>query len=124
MTIHALVLEETPVKLWGLSSTERLRRQLKEAGAATLLDSPSELPASGRVLLLDGRFLFEVRTLSGLMKRSNSLLRYPGDDSIAAAIVDVADVESVRDFLAGKRERAPKYLDSIREIGTGKPLVR
>jgi phosphatidylglycerophosphate synthase len=114
MTIHALVLEETPVKLWGLSSTERLRRQLKEAGVATLLDSPSELPASGRVLLLDGRFLFEVRTLSGLMKRSNSLLRYPGDDSIAAAIVDVADVESVRDFLAGKRERAPKYLDSIR----------
>lgn len=114
MTIHALVLEESPVKLWGLSSTERLRRQLQEAGGAMLLDSASELPSSGQVLLLDGRFLFEVRTLSGLMKRSDTLLLDPADDSVAAAIVDAGRVQEARDIMAAGQGPAPAAMELIK----------
>jgi phosphatidylglycerophosphate synthase len=113
MTIHALILEETPVRLWGLSANERLRRQLKEAGGVKLVASAVELPDFGQVLLLNGRYLFEVRTLSGLMTKSNSLLRCPQDGGVAAAIVDAANVDAARDALVRGADAAPGALESI-----------
>jgi len=111
MTIHALVLEETPVKLWGLSASERLRRQLKEAGGVKLVASPAELPDSGQILLLNGRYLFEVRTLSGLMTKSNSLLICAEDGGAAAAIVDASNADAARDCMTGATKAAS--LESI-----------
>jgi len=116
MTIYALVLEETPVRLWGLSASERLRRQLKEAGGVKLLASAAELPGSGQVLLLNGRYLFEVRTLVGLMSKSNALLLYPGDGSVAAAIVDASHVGDARNWMARKADVAPGELESITPV--------
>ncbi len=113
MTIHALILEETPVRLWGLSANERLRRQLKEAGGVKLVASAVELPDSGQVLLLNGRYLFEVRTLSGLITKSNSLLRCPQDGGVAAAIIDAANVDAARDALIRGADAAPGALESI-----------
>ena len=69
MSLSAIVLEESPVRLWGLSSRQRLRRQLREAGGVQWLDSLDRLTESGRVLLLNGNYLFEVRTLAGLLER-------------------------------------------------------
>ena len=113
MTIHALVLEETTVKLWGLSASERLRRQLKEAGGVKLVAAPAELPDSGLVLLLNGRYLFEVRTLSGLMSKRNSLLRCPQDGGVAAAIVDAANVNAAQARMTGDADAASGSLESI-----------
>jgi hypothetical protein len=113
MTIHALVLEETPVKLWGLSASERLRRQLKEAGGVELASSSADLPGSGQILLLDGRYLFEVRTLSGLMGKNNSLLICPDDGLVAAAIVDAASLDLALDCMSGGQDRASAALESI-----------
>jgi len=116
MTISALVLEETPVKLWGLSTSERLRRQLKEAGGVNLLASSAELPGSGQVLLLNGRYLFEVRTLSGLMSKNNSLLLFPQDGSVAAAIVDAANVDVARACMTGKVDESSASLESVTPV--------
>lgn len=113
MTIHALVLEETAVRLWGLSASERLRRQLKEAGGVKLVPSAAELPQTGVILLLNGNFLFEVRTLSGLMTKSNSLLRSPKDGSVAAAIIDAANVDAARDCISGRQNASSAALQSI-----------
>ena len=113
MTIHALVLEETPIRLWGLSASERLRRQLKEAGGVKLVASVDELPDSGQVLLLNGRYLFEVRTLSGLMMKSNSLLRCPEDGGVAAAIIDAANVDTARDCMTQGLNGTSAFLESI-----------
>ena len=113
MTIQALVLEETPVKLWGLTASERLKRQLKEAGGVKLVSSSSEFSESGKILLLNGRYLFEVRTLSGLMSKDNSLLLFPQDGSIAAAIVDSSRVDSARDCMEGRLDAAQAELNSI-----------
>jgi phosphatidylglycerophosphate synthase len=116
MTILALVLEETPVKLWGLSASERLRRQLQEAGGVKLVASPAELPDTGQVLLLNGHYLFEVRTLAGLLTKSNSLLRCPQDGGVAAAIVDAANVDAARDCMTGKQDAAAASLESITPV--------
>jgi phosphatidylglycerophosphate synthase len=113
MAIHALVLNETPVKLWGLSAAERLRRQLKEAGGVKWVDSESGLPGSGQVLLLNGSYLFEVRTLSGLLSKSNSLLHCPQDGSVAAAIVDAENVDAARACMTGEQDSASSPLESI-----------
>jgi phosphatidylglycerophosphate synthase len=113
MTIHALVLEETPVKLWGLSACERLHRQLKEAGGVKVVGALSELPGSGEILLLNGSFLFEVRTLLGLLSRRNSLLRYQQDGIVAAAIVDAANLDAARACMAGQDDTAFPPLESL-----------
>jgi phosphatidylglycerophosphate synthase len=113
MTIHALVLEETTVRLWGLSASERLRRQLKEAGGVKLVPSAAELPKTGVILLLNGNFLFEVRTLSGLMTKSNSLLHSPQDGSVAAAIIDAANIDAARDSISGRQNASSAALQSI-----------
>ena len=116
MTIHALVLEETPVKLWGLSASERLRRQLQEAGGVMLVAAPAELPGSGQVLLLNGRYLFEVRTLAGLMSKRNSLLRCPQDGGVAAAIVDAANVDAALACMKRETDTASGSLESITPV--------
>jgi phosphatidylglycerophosphate synthase len=113
MTIHALVLEETTVRLWGLSASERLRRQLKEAGGVKLVPSAAELPKTGVILLLNGNFLFEVRTLSGMMTKSNSLLHSPQDGSVAAAIIDAANIDAARDCISGRQNASSAALQSI-----------
>ena len=116
MTIHALVLEQTPVKLWGLTARERLRRQLKEAGDVKLLGSEAELPSSGRLLLLNGHFLFEVRTLAGLLGKNNVMLVHPDKGRVAAAVVDAGRLEAVRDCVSGKHEASCDGLESITPV--------
>jgi len=113
MTINALVLGEIPVKLWGLSASERLRRQLKEAGGAQLVASRAELPGAGPVLLLNGRYLFEVRTLAGLMAKKDSLLICPRDGGVAGAIVDVANADVAGKCITGEQDAASAPLTSI-----------
>jgi phosphatidylglycerophosphate synthase len=113
MTINALVLGENPVTLWGLSASTRLRRQLKEAGGVTLAQTPAGLPGSGQVLLLNSRYLFEVRTLTGLMEKENVLLLCQRDGGVAAALVDSAHVEVATDCVAGKTPPSSAPLTSI-----------
>jgi hypothetical protein len=113
MSTFALVLEETPVKLWGLSASERLRRQLKSVGGVTMLKSDQAPPAAGRFLLLNANFLFELRTLSGLLELDNTALTYPGDKTVAAAIVDVDHLAATRESMKNQPCEVPEFLDSI-----------
>ena len=102
MTIYALVSENSPVHLWGLSSAQRLKRQLKaiskessgDLSEIRWLDSAGEAPGNSQVLLLNGSFLFENRTLKGVMEKLNSILQHT-DETAAAAFVDADHLESV-----------------------------
>jgi len=106
MTLSALVLSETPAKLWGLSSMERLRRQTREIGEVNWLGDSGELPAEGEVLLLLGRFLFETRTLKGLMGNPGSVLVAP-DGTLAAAFVAASRAQEVLEFLVSGSKAIP-----------------
>ncbi|MEE8339864.1 MAG: CDP-alcohol phosphatidyltransferase family protein [Xanthomonadales bacterium] len=113
MITHALVIEESPVELWGLSARERIRRQLQAIGGVELLESGSEIPTSGRVLLLNGHFLFEIRTFAGLLQRQNTVLSYPGDGRPAAVIADFDLASSCEDYITGRTDTPPDKLAYI-----------
>ena len=87
MPISALMLNDSPVKLWGLSSKQRLRGQIREMGEIEWLEDIADLPPGGSVLLLDGNYLFEIRTLRNLLERPDSILHCSSDDRPAAAFV-------------------------------------
>lgn len=89
MMISAVMLHDTPVRLWGLSSSQRLRRQIGEMGGIEWLDDLADLPPGGSVLLLDGNYLFEIRTLRNLIEKPDSILHCASDGRPAAAFVGV-----------------------------------
>jgi len=89
MMISAVMLHDTSVRLWGLNSNQRLRRQIGEMGGIEWLDDIADLPPGGSALLLDGNYLFEIRTLRSLIERPDSMLHCASDGRPAAAFVDV-----------------------------------
>ncbi|MCW8926267.1 MAG: CDP-alcohol phosphatidyltransferase family protein [Xanthomonadales bacterium] len=102
MTTYALVYENSDVRLWGLDSAQRIRRQLAQLGKenpASLgdihwLKNPAEAPGNTEVLVLNGSFLFELRTLKGVLERPGSVLLHD-DGSVAAALTDSAWLKEV-----------------------------
>ena len=94
MSIYAFVFETSEVRLWGLDSGQRLYRQLNEIGNSgkdgsehvTWVDQVGDLPATGRVLLFNGNFVFENRTIEGVMATPDCVLQYEGQT--AAAFID------------------------------------
>lgn len=122
MTIYALVSENSPVRLWGLSSEQRLQRQLKEVSNASSgdlsdikwLKSIDDVPASGQVLLLNGLFLFENRTISGVLQHPDSILQHT-DNTVAAAFIDLA---YLREVLACMKDGAQQLPSSLQLIHT------
>ena len=116
MMISALMLHDSPVKLWGLSSKQRLRRQIREMGGIEWLENKADLPSDGMVLLLDGNYLFEMRTLRNLLERSDSILHCASDGQPAAAFVGAEHATA-----------AVAYMDTDAEdgsSGTPAPLKR
>jgi phosphatidylglycerophosphate synthase len=113
MTIHVLIRGESSVKLWGLSAKERLRRQLKEAGGFRLLETASDIPVSSKVLLLNGCFLFEVRTLSALKEKENSLLIDPESNQLAAVITDTENLETAQACMSGTQGVSESSLQTV-----------
>jgi len=120
MTIYTLVSENSPVRLWGLSSKQRMQRQLKaiskeysgEFGDIRWLNNADEIPGHSSVLLLNGSFLFENRTLKAVLDRSNSILQN-GDSTAAAAFVDADRVADVLTYMKESKRSAPEGLQLV-----------
>jgi len=117
MTIYALVPKHSPVLLWGLSSTQRLQRQLKqiskESGAEFRdihwLETTDDLPAEGRVLLLNGTFLFEGRTIRRVLDNPNCILQFAANET-AAAFVDAGYAQAVLAYMEDSALSPPEGL--------------
>lgn len=120
MTIYALVSENSSHRLWGLSSAQRLQRQTKEISKempADLRDirwvkSDEEIPADGRILILSGTFLFENRTLKGLLAKPNAILRHT-DDTVAAVFVDAERYQDIQLLVKNPNQAPSSDIESI-----------
>ena len=116
MTLYALVSDISDVQLWGLDTGERLHRQLAEMskaaesgfGQVTWVDETSKLPESGRVLLFNGGFVFETRTIDSVITTPNSVLLHEGE--IAAAYVDTKYAAEVVRKIRNKKPGVPDGL--------------
>ena len=100
MAGRALIVGDSPERLWGLGARERLLRQLHAAG----MDGASEgLAAAGSndsVVIVNAGYLFEIRTLSGLAANRGAVLA-AADGRIAAACVSPADALGAAAAVAG-----------------------
>lgn len=90
MSLCARIHGDAPVRLWGLTSEQRVRRQLRAAGVDPCPTGEAPLPPGSTVLLVDAHYLFEVRTLAALARRPGAALRCDGDGAIAALHTDAA----------------------------------
>ena len=125
MTVYAAVSETSSTRLWGLSSTQRLQRQLLEiskmssSGASDdlseirWLDDLEALPEDGRILLINGNFLFENRTLSGVLARPDSVLFHQDEQPAAAAYVDSHKLPDVLAYFRDQSHGMPAGLRKV-----------
>ena len=79
----------SPVRLWGLTSRERLGRMLAKIPNAHLCDADDPLPAQGEVVLLREDYLYDDRVLRGLMDTREVALKDPRTGTIVAAHASV-----------------------------------
>jgi len=64
-------------------------------------------------LLLNGHFLFEIRTFTGLLQRQNTILTHPGDGRPAAVIADLDLATASEDYVTGRADSPPDRLAYI-----------
>jgi hypothetical protein len=84
MSVYAYVIGESDVALWGISSRERLIRQMAELDDAAMVGDLESLPDGARVLCVRADYLFESRILKSLAGRDDTLLRCASDGRLAA----------------------------------------
>jgi phosphatidylglycerophosphate synthase len=83
MTTYVYLLEESSLRLWGLSSRERVLRLLRPKGIRNLVGDLSEVPASASVLLMRGDYLFDSRIVQALADSRNLVLKLAPDEGAA-----------------------------------------
>ena len=66
--MRAVVLGDSPVRLWGLAPAERIERQLRSEGIDLWQGQLEALPANETLLVLRGDCLYDSRVLRGLVK--------------------------------------------------------
>ena len=103
-----------------MDTGQRLGRQVNEVGKIVKgefrqvqwVESADELPASGQVLLFNGNFVFENRTIEGVIAEANRVLEC--DSGTAAAFVDADMAEIVIDHMQNPNQKLPDELEVIR----------
>jgi len=89
-----MILGAGDVRIWGMTSRERLRRTFARAGVATVETAPS----AGGVVLALGGWVYDESLISALSKRPGSVL-VNGDGQAVAAHVPATRAAEVADAL-------------------------
>lgn len=121
MSIIAFSIGNNKATLWGLSSNERLQRQIAALDTihwGGIIEQTGQFPDNpttrGQLLLLiNSNYLFEPRTLAGFCKHPQALLLCPADGKIAAALVHPELAESVISRMLGADQGMPEGLKVI-----------
>ncbi|MGB5209232.1 MAG: CDP-alcohol phosphatidyltransferase family protein [Gammaproteobacteria bacterium] len=116
MNLIAYIMGESGTRLWGLSSRQRLTRQLRQVGDIPVLDTLEQLPVGPpglKVLLVRSDYLFETRTLAALAQHTNVILVDAEKSHPAAAIVDAESVQLARGLLEGETQAGAELLETI-----------
>lgn len=103
MAIKVRILQESHIRLWGLSSRERLERMLAKAGVSGIQEHAETVAAEDSVLLLRGDFLYDQRIIQNMIKVVGIVLETstPRDSRPVAAHVTAAMADQMEAILAG-----------------------
>src|SRR4029453_6902214 len=72
--MHAVVLGDSPVRVWGLTPAERIQRQVRSEHIDLWRGGLEALPANETILVLRGDCLYDARVIRGLVKAPHALL--------------------------------------------------
>lgn len=102
-SIRIAVVGDCPAKLWGISSAERVRRQLKAIGPYRICDETEAIDSGQPVLFLRADYLFEDRTIADLLAADRTiLLSGPGADAAVVAVrADHSDAVLAQSVVGG-----------------------
>jgi phosphatidylglycerophosphate synthase len=109
MSIYAHIINDSPIKIWGLTSRQRLMRVLNSAGVTDIVDDIGDLPQNSSVLLVRGDYLFDDRVINYLVQMPKILLKIAKAQTSVpvAAHVGSAQALQARDFLKESGEELP-----------------
>ena len=113
MSVYVRILHESPLKLWGLTSRERLERMLTKAGVACNHRDDAAVAGEDTVLLLRGDFLYDQRIVKNMVDSIGVVLEInlpEGVRPVAAHVpAELADrMESI--LCAGDQDGYPEGL--------------
>jgi phosphatidylglycerophosphate synthase len=98
MSIYAHVINDSPVKLWGLTSRQRLLRVLSNAGVTDIVEDLTVVPQKSTVLLLSGEYLFDERIINFLVQTPDVLLKISHASTGGFTAAHVAGEKSTQAF--------------------------
>ena len=103
MALYVHFINDSPVKLWGLTSRQRKLRVLRDAGEIDIVDDFNGLPDNSPALLLRGDYLFDDRVIQYLVKTPDVLLKISqaSTDTIVAAHVTTRQTPEAIDIMEG-----------------------
>jgi phosphatidylglycerophosphate synthase len=93
-TVAGLVAGQSSVRVWSLTSEERLRRQLRRAHAT------ADLATAERVVVLRADWVFDEPLVKGLVAKDSPCAMCTSDGSCVAIVVAPARAEEARALLA------------------------
>jgi len=102
MTLFAHIINDSPTKIWGLTSRQRQLGVLKGAGVTNIVDDITAVPVNNPVLLLRGDYLFDDRVINHMVQTPDILLKIQQGSAAAIVAAHVAAGQAVaaRDILA------------------------
>ncbi|GLK80316.1 CDP-alcohol phosphatidyltransferase family protein [Methylopila turkensis] len=112
----AVLLGRSDVRIWGMSSAERLTRQLNRAGVAEVRDTLDGLPADADVLLLRVDYAFEQRLVDALAVRPGAAL-LAGSEPVAANVTGADAPAVAAAILAGDAAALPAGVERLDSEG-------
>lgn len=86
--VYGCVVGDCPVRLWGLTSVERLRRIFARTGVAGLVE-PGTVPPGADALCLRADYVYEDRTIEDLARRRDLVLQVEGREGPQPVAVHV-----------------------------------
>ena len=78
MRVYALIVGESETVLWGLTSQQRLQRQLAELPDCEIATTVDAVPNDAHVLCVRADFVYETRTLARLLDHPETVLCHSG----------------------------------------------
>ncbi|HUG72728.1 MAG TPA: CDP-alcohol phosphatidyltransferase family protein [Steroidobacteraceae bacterium] len=105
------VVGHSSVRIWSLTSAERLARQLRRAGAT------ADAGAAEHIVLLRADWVYDEPLVKGLVRQATACTMYTDDGICVAAVVPPDRVEEVTPLLAAGKAPADLPQLPAREIG-------
>jgi phosphatidylglycerophosphate synthase len=101
MALYVYMLHESPIRLWGLTSRQRLERVLSYTGVTHFVKDIPDIPPRDATLIIRGDYLFDERVINKLVQTPRVMLQtiQEGKQIIAAACIPSSLAASVLELM-------------------------